>query len=294
MSTVKLRSWSNDDFLLNTQDSHCYIHGNCSVGLHFHSFIEINVITGGHGIHHIHNSDLHIEKGNVFIIPPNTPHSYQSTDNLMVNHILLSDNFFSQYQKEFSSIENFELLFKVMPFLPNQPLPFLDEQKLAIFNNYWQILHSNKLTNPVKLEKDNTQKVLSNGLIISLISFLCKTYDKPIQKIQSSDGNLIHITNAIEYISNHYSEKISNAELAKLCNMSESTFLRYFNKTLHMTPFTYIAKQRVNHSKILLEKSNLTITEIAQETGFFDSAHFSRTFKKIAGVSPLSYKHKRN
>lgn len=291
MNSNRNRLWSNEDFLLTENITHCYSHPNCSVGLHFHTFVELNIISDGYGIHHIHNGNINVKRGNVFIIPQNTPHAYTSTDHLTVKHILISNNFFSQYAKELSNIENFEILFRIFSFLPdtNSPL-FLDEESFKIFETYWSILESNNLTRESKLRKTNSQKVLASSLILSLISFLCTSFNlsknQPYLEYSSKDV----IAKAIEYISLHYDEKLTNTMLADLCNMSESTFLRYFNNALNMTPAVYIAKHRISHAKILLEKNQLSITQIAQETGFFDSSHFNRTFKKIVGISPLSYK----
>ena len=291
MNPKRNRLWSNEDFLLTENVTHCYTHPNCSVALHFHTFIELNIVSDGYGVHHIHNGDIQVKRGNVFIIPQNTPHAYTSTNNLTVKHILISNNFFSEYAKELKDIENFETLFKIFSFFPdnNSPL-FLDEERFKVFETYWAILESNHLTRDSKLNKTNAQKVLASSLILSLISFLCTSFNLSTNKPHLENNSKDIIAKAIEYISGHYDEKLTNTMLADLCNLSESTFLRYFNKLLNMTPATYIAKHRISHAKILLEKNQLSITQIAQETGFFDSSHFNRTFKKITGISPLNYK----
>ena len=294
MISNKTRLWSNEDFLLSLQDSHCYIHYNCSVELHFHSFVEINIITDGKGIHHIYNTDIEAKKGYIFIIPPNTTHSYKNIDNLTVNHIILSDNFFSKFEKELNSLENYTEIFKVLSFLPNSHYYlFLNDQNLTTFNSFWSVLEANNLTNPIPFKKTNTQNILADGLILSFIAFLCSNFNSAKQETNFNViENYLTITKAIEYISQHYNEKLTNTLLSSICNLSESSFLRYFNQVLQTTPATYITIQRINYAKILLEKSPLSITNISQETGFFDSSHFNRTFKKFTGTSPLEYRKK--
>ncbi len=290
MNSKHTRLWSDENFSLSEHETHCYTHFNCSVGMHFHTFVEINVISDGFGIHHIHNTDIPVKKGNVFIIPQNTPHSYKNTGNLTVKHILISNNFFTKFEKELNSIENYNDLFKVLPFLPSNNSPiFFDENKFTLFNNYWSILELNHFTHYRSFEKTDTQRVIASSLILSLISFICSIHT-PIKDINRQEANPEVISKAIAYISMHHDDKITNELLANECNLSESTFLRYFNKLMNMTPAVYIAKHRIAHAKILLERGNLSITEIAQETGFFDSSHFNRTFKKITGVTPLYYK----
>ena len=291
MNSKRTRLWSDDNFLLAEHETHCYSHHNCSVGMHLHTFIEINVISDGFGIHHIHNTDISVQKGNVFIIPQNTPHSYKNINNLTVKHILISNSFFKKHEEELNQIENYNNLFKVIPFLTsnNSPL-FFNDEKFKVFDSYWSILRLNNLTHNLSYEKTATQKSIASNLILSFISYLCSIHTVS-KNFKHSEHDTTIISKAIEYISLHHDEKLTNQMLADLCNLSESTFTRYFNKLFNMSPAVYIAKHRVNHAKILLEQSNLSITEIAQETGFFDSSHFNRTFKKIIGITPLSYKN---
>ena len=68
-------------------------------------------------------------------------------------------------------------------------------------------------------------------------------------------------------------------------------------KAALMELLIYISDVRIREAKKLLVTSKLNITQIAQAVGFDGSSQFSRTFKKIAGTSPLKYrgeyKHKR-
>ena len=57
-----------------------------------------------------------------------------------------------------------------------------------------------------------------------------------------------------------------------------------------MSPSDYIRHTRLNAAKTLLTTTDRRITEIAQETGFFDHAHFIRTFKAATGISPAKYR----
>ncbi|BDP75026.1 hypothetical protein EfmAA96_28110 [Enterococcus faecium] len=56
----------------------------------------------------------------------------------------------------------------------------------------------------------------------------------------------------------------------------------------HITIYNYISKRKISTAKIML-KSNHTISEVSLGLGFSDSSHFSRVFKKYAGVSPKQY-----
>ena len=108
----------------------------------------------------------------------------------------------------------------------------------------------------------------------------------------SVDYNLLRVTNVVEYISMHYNENISLETLAKNNTMSVPTLMRLFKTAIGTSPANFITMQRISRAKILLTNTNMSITTIANETGFFDNAHFTRTFKKLTGMSPTQYRHK--
>lgn len=83
-------------------------------------------------------------------------------------------------------------------------------------------------------------------------------------------------------------------DYAELCHCSLSTFKRDFQQHYQETPGKWLTKRRVHHAANLISNSNLTITQVAFESGFEDLSHFSRAFKKIMGASPSEYKKTSN
>ena len=72
--------------------------------------------------------------------------------------------------------------------------------------------------------------------------------------------------------------------------MAINSFTRLFAKEIGMAPQQYVQNKRIAQASILLHHSNLSIEEIALETGFYDRFHFTKTFKKWTGTSPARYK----
>ena len=93
-----------------------------------------------------------------------------------------------------------------------------------------------------------------------------------------------------EIIKSHYYENITLEELATLNNQSLSTFKREFKKIYKSSPATYLRKKKLEKSIELLIHTDLRSTDIAYECGFSNVSHYSKTFKKIYGVSPTIYK----
>lgn len=98
------------------------------------------------------------------------------------------------------------------------------------------------------------------------------------------------IQNAIKYISDNYSSKITLARVAAKACMSKYHFSRSFRKVTGTTYRDYLSECRIEKAKDLLIRCDLPITEIAFAVGYTDMTHFARAFKKIAGLAPSQYK----
>ena len=85
----------------------------------------------------------------------------------------------------------------------------------------------------------------------------------------------------------------SVAELAARLNTSERKLNRAFEKTANQTPSAICRDMRLAHGHWLLINTTRTITQISQECGFADGAHFSRWFKRKYLESPAQFRTRR-
>lgn len=95
-----------------------------------------------------------------------------------------------------------------------------------------------------------------------------------------------------EVINLHLFSNLNLEELAKLCDMSLSSFKREFRKEFNNSPNNYINTKKVEKAKELLSITDMTISEIAYQVGFNDSFYFTRVFKKKTNSSPSNYRLK--
>ena len=100
----------------------------------------------------------------------------------------------------------------------------------------------------------------------------------------------VNILAAIYHIEENLSEKISLADCAKRARLSKYHFCRYFKKHMGMSPMKYASSLRIMKAKQLLQRDDLSITEVSLSVGFNDYSAFSRCFKEIEGVTPKKYK----
>ena len=98
------------------------------------------------------------------------------------------------------------------------------------------------------------------------------------------------LPNVFSYIENSMSTKISINTLAAISHMHPTQFIRYFKKETGQTPGEYISQRKMERAKYLLDSTELQICEISEQLGFYDTMHFSKTFKKRYSLSPTEYR----
>lgn len=94
---------------------------------------------------------------------------------------------------------------------------------------------------------------------------------------------------AAEYLISHYAEEISLATLAKICCVSIYHFEKLFKKKYHISPIAYQLRYRMEHAKMMMSYSQMTISSIAELTGYGSIHSFSKAFKKVEGISPAAF-----
>ncbi|MGH7460273.1 MAG: helix-turn-helix transcriptional regulator [Longimicrobiales bacterium] len=86
---------------------------------------------------------------------------------------------------------------------------------------------------------------------------------------------------------------ITVTELWRESELSRTEFSRVFRRLEGVPPRTYVQERRIDRAKRLLA-SDLPLTEIALQLGFYDQSHFTRVFKHLTGETPAAYRQRTN
>lgn len=110
-------------------------------------------------------------------------------------------------------------------------------------------------------------------------------------KIYVEDASRLYIlTNAIEYIRQHFAEDIRVADVARFCQCSESYINHMFKRQMERNFSLYVNEVRIEEARRLLADSGLRLAVIAQRCGFADPNYFSNVFRRVTGLSPTIYR----
>lgn len=108
-------------------------------------------------------------------------------------------------------------------------------------------------------------------------------------KREPGSSALLRLTPALQALRNTPERRFSNAELAELCFLSESRFRTLFRETLGKTPHGFAESERLQ-AAIRHLRQGLSLEVVAEELGYCDASHFSRVFRRAAGISPGKYR----
>ncbi len=81
--------------------------------------------------------------------------------------------------------------------------------------------------------------------------------------------------------------------MAKQANWSEQYLIKMFNQYLGCKPYQFILKQKIDKAKILINETNISLTNISFDLGFNSYSNFCVAFKKEVGYSPTIFRNKR-
>ncbi|CAN7382855.1 helix-turn-helix domain-containing protein [Paenibacillus sp. LjRoot56] len=112
--------------------------------------------------------------------------------------------------------------------------------------------------------------------------------DLPRNATQAS--KIERIKPALQYMHEHYNQRILISELAALIGMSEGHFCRFFKAIVKKTPIEYLNFYRVEKAMKCLEDPKIKIIDVASEVGFESPSYFIKTFKGLKQMTPTDYR----
>ena len=105
-------------------------------------------------------------------------------------------------------------------------------------------------------------------------------------------GSFSRIEPALKLIHDENTLELSTESLAATCHYSVSQFNRVFRKLMGQSPRQYIMQHRIETAKNLLAVTDLTLSEVAIQSGFYDASDLGKRFRKHEGITPKAYRLK--
>ena len=215
------------------------------------NFFELVLVKSGSGTQCINYNESPYKEGSVFLLPPLKCHSFTINDTSKFVFLKFTDSFFRGVNK--IQIDRNEWF----------------REASYILSNYNQL--------PGDILKSETDR-LHIGNLFEMILLETRNYgEESVTLITSLMTSILEIL-------------IRNIKRTSYFMMSPTYVSEYFKKQVQMPLREYIIKAKLKLVEIRLLNSDFTLTQIADDLGFTDVSHLSKTFKRYVGISIKEFK----
>ena len=214
----------------------------------------------GEGTLSLDNTEHSVKSGSCFLIPPKTltygTHNPSNRLFVYAVHFSKDGNPFEIDYRRISNISFFKELF-------SRVILFYNMNRTALVHSYLEVLLNEFLSSPdAKKDKQTPENA---------------THQK-------------YLTEICDRINSAPEAKHSLSALAAEYGYSGTYLGKLFHKNIGISFSSYLLNARINYAKLLLLNSKLSVGEIAERLGYYDTAHFINQFKKTVGCTPNAYR----
>lgn len=250
---------------------------------HLHKDVEFLVILQGELLYSVNGSDYLLRQGEGIFVNSKNLHygySYYGRDCEFIC-IIFPLSLFGSSAAILGKYAN--------PILNNQDLSCLRIKEETPLSR--SMLHCLKEIYRISSSQEPEYELTAVSLFLDIWKNLYRYIKSTKYTIKPFDQKHIQeLRNMIEFIQNHFSEKITLEQIAAAGNVCRSNCCKIFQEFLNKTPIAYLMDYRIYKSMELLANASMTITEVAYQCGFSNASYFIKVFRRSMGETPVQYK----
>lgn len=250
---------------------------------HWHQALEIIMPVENHYDVTVGNTEYHLMPENILIIPPGMLHSIK-TPSWGQRFIFMLD---------ISSISALKGFVGIQALLAH-PILFTRQAYPLIFDDIYQILI--KMRNEY-FSNSEYAELMVQSLILNMFVKMGEHHNNadelfPNVKLGKQKEYVAKFNQLLEYMDEHYMDELTLENIASMAGFSKFHFSRLFKQYTDFTFCDYLTYRRIKAASELLGTSDLSITEVALNSGFPSISTFNRLFKQQLGCTPREYRTK--
>lgn len=248
---------------------HHYFRYKNGVRLHWHDRMElIRLHSGQMQVGYGENTAM-LHPGEIYIVPPRTPHAVKLTSGTVEYDVLMFDVrwFYNETQVCKNSLRS------IYDGHAHFHMTTGDGDTVACFDSLFAVCEESSLE--------------AVALVYRLLQLLL---DRALSELSRTPKGDPGILDTLEYMEKNFTQELSTELLAQRCGYSAAHFCRKFKETTWLTPMNYLRIFRLEEAARYLRQGKGSVSDVALSCGFPDSNYFTRCFKKHFGVPPSKYK----
>jgi transcriptional regulator GlxA family with amidase domain len=107
-----------------------------------------------------------------------------------------------------------------------------------------------------------------------------------VRQLGLADSRLSQISRAVRWIHNHHAEMLRIEDLARVANMSATSFFRHFRAITSLTPIQYQKQVRLQEARAKLLANPRDVAAVGYAVGYDSPSQFSREYRRLFGTPP--------
>lgn len=249
---------------------------------HYHGDIEFSTVYSGQMGYTVDGTNIIIKKGETLFINSEKIHYSFSTENKVARYVLAVMHpriICSSYAVESKAIK---------PIITDRSVPFIhfkaEDYDAPAIQRILQDMSRNAIGNEFLITKAFFE------LWDIIMHRFTDAYRVHIGHMEEGDSHNIKLKAMMIYIDEHYNEPITLQEISEAGGVSQSLCNQIFNKLTEKSPIEYLMHYRSRKVADLLQAGDMSMSEIADITGFSGASYMAETFKKFYKLSPRDFK----
>lgn len=253
---------------------------------HKHEDYQLRLITKGAGVCMVGENLVEYEKGDILFFGRNVPHCSSIYDYDEKGRVPSESEILQFHPNLFP-----EKIHELPDFVYINNL-FLKSQNGLVFRN--SILSKKIKTLIVEIGK--SASIGRINCLFNILELLGKSNHFAFISESQFDAkntfceNYESLQKVYDYLYRNMKKEISLEDISHYVNITPTALCRSFKSKTRMTIFGFLNKIRIENACKLLVYSDLTVSQIAYESGFNSMAYFNRRFKEQTGMSPSEYR----
>ncbi|SFN31439.1 MULTISPECIES: AraC family transcriptional regulator [Actinomadura] len=256
--------------------------------VHTHSFVEVAVVTGGHGVHRSLTGRMDVKVGDAILLRPGVWHGYEDCQGLNLYNCCFSSDLL---QREFAWTREDPLLGYLLWTGPNSVqrrgilTTRLDPQALKTC-----AVHLDELAELRGRPMDRHRADIIGRLSLFL-GHLARAVAKEVGDVPGVEARTHPaVLDAMRLLESRLAHKWTLDELAEELHLTPRYIIRLFRAATGLPPMAYLAQHRVERAAYLLLHTDQPITQIGRAVGWADQNYFARRFKAHYGLTASTYR----
>ena len=277
------------DIFLPVNSYHCLIPFTYrELALHWHEEMEITLIQDGTSDYKVGQKVFEANAGDIILIPPYCTHSACEIPGktMISDSMVFHPDYLGANNQDLSASKYLRPMAEGQ-LLMQEVIRDGDEGYAEIKDTFIRALDCFKNKQPFY------EMLLKEKLLHILILLFSYGYIRESDDSHITSENRRHIKSALEYITDHYSEKLSISEMAQLAGFSENYFMSLFRQYVGMSCIQYVNHYRIQKAAHALEETTKSVSEIAMIHGFDNISYFNLQFRRTFGMTPREFRSKR-